>query len=45
MSRDGSTLYTADGVSNTVSVIDTASNTRIKQIEVGTAPWGVVIDD
>ena len=45
LTRDGSRLYTADGVSNTVSVVDTASLTVAETIEVGEAPWGVVIDD
>jgi YVTN family beta-propeller protein len=45
ISRDGSLLYTADGVSSTVSVVDTKTLKNIKTIEVGKFPWGVVIDD
>ena len=33
--RDGSRLYTCDGVSNTVSVVDSASLTVAARIEVG----------
>ena len=40
---DGSKLYVANGRSNSVSVIDTASNTVSKEISVGEMPWGVVI--
>ena len=45
MNKDRSKLYTTDGVSSTVSVIDTASNTNIKTIEVGKFPWGVIVHD
>jgi len=45
ITRDGAYLYTADGVSSTVSVVDTAKLETIKTIEVGKFPWGVVIDD
>ena len=45
LTRDGSRLYTCDGVSNTVSVVDTGSLTVAAGIEVGEAPWGGVIDD
>jgi YVTN family beta-propeller protein len=40
---DGAKLYVANGRSNSVSVIDTASNAESKQIAVGELPWGVVI--
>jgi len=45
MSSDGSRVFTTDGVSGTVSVIDTKSNEVIKTIEVGKFPWGVVVKD
>ena len=45
LSRDGSRLYTTDGASATVSVIDTDKNKVIETIKVGEFPWGVVIDD
>jgi YVTN family beta-propeller protein len=40
---DGAKLYVANGRSDSVSVIDTATNTKIKDIPVGKRPWGVVI--
>ena len=38
---DGRKLYVACGRSNSVTVIDTATNTRIADVAVGTLPWGV----
>jgi YVTN family beta-propeller protein len=43
ITRDGAKLYIANGRSNSVSVIDTAKNARIKDIPVGNTPWGVSI--
>jgi YVTN family beta-propeller protein len=43
MSADGSTLYSANGPSDDVSVIDVASFTVVKKIPVGETPWGVVV--
>ncbi|MEE9552467.1 MAG: PQQ-dependent catabolism-associated beta-propeller protein, partial [Gammaproteobacteria bacterium] len=43
--KDGKRVYSTDGVSGTVSVIDTSKNEVIKTIKVGAFPWGVVIDD
>jgi YVTN family beta-propeller protein len=43
LTPDGAKLYVANGRSNSVSVIDTASATRLGDIPVGEAPWGVVI--
>ena len=40
---DGKKLYVANGRSNSVSVIDTASHTKLADIPVGTLPWGVVV--
>jgi len=40
---DGSKLYVANGRSNSVSVVDTASFTKLRDIEVGELPWGVSI--
>ena len=34
-------LYIANGRSNSVSVIDTTKNIRIKAVPVGNTPWGV----
>jgi len=36
-------LYTANGPSNDVSVIDTESLNVVATIRVGKAPWGVAI--
>jgi YVTN family beta-propeller protein len=43
MSGDGGRIFTTNGVSGTVSVIDTIKNEVIKTIEVGKFPWGVVV--
>ena len=39
--RDGKTLFTANGPSNDVSVIDVASRQVVKKIPVGEGPWGL----
>jgi YVTN family beta-propeller protein len=36
-------LYTANGPSNDVSVIDTASLNVVAEVRVGKAPWGIAI--
>jgi YVTN family beta-propeller protein len=41
MSHDGKTLYTANGPSNDVSVVDAATMTVTARIPVGARPWGV----
>lgn len=43
LSADGRYLYTANGPSNDVSVVDTTSLTAIERIEVGQSPWGIVL--
>lgn len=43
MSSDGGHLYTANGPSNDVSVIDTKTLTVIKTVPVGRSPWGVIV--
>jgi PQQ-dependent catabolism-associated beta-propeller protein len=43
LSADGRHLYTANGPSNDVSVIDTQTLTEVKRIPVGRSPWGVVL--
>ncbi len=43
MSADGRTLYTANGPSNDVSVIDLAAKQVTKKIPVGDGPWGVAL--
>ena len=43
VSADGKTLYTANGPSNDVSVIDVASGTVTARIATGGSPWGVLV--
>ncbi|HEY0687170.1 MAG TPA: cytochrome D1 domain-containing protein [Steroidobacter sp.] len=43
LSADGRFLYTANGPSNDVSVVDTTTLTTVKRIPVGGSPWGIVI--
>ncbi|MBM0106122.1 beta-propeller fold lactonase family protein [Steroidobacter sp. S1-65] len=40
---DGRFLYTANGPSNDVTVVDTTALSVVKRIPVGKTPWGVVI--
>jgi YVTN family beta-propeller protein len=44
LSRDGRRLYTANGSSNDITVVDTSSLSVLKKIPVGKGPWGVVVD-
>ena len=41
-SPDGKFLYTTNGNSNDISVIDTESDTVTQSVPVGEQPWGVV---
>ena len=41
-SRDGKTLFTANGPSNDVSIVDLATRTVKAKVKVGNRPWGVV---
>jgi YVTN family beta-propeller protein len=43
LSHDGKLLYTANGSSNDVSIVDTATLQVIKKVPVGKSPWGVVL--
>lgn len=43
LSNDGRFLYSANGPSNDVSVIDTTALTTVKRIAVGGSPWGIVV--
>jgi YVTN family beta-propeller protein len=45
LSPDGSMLYTANGPSNDVSVIDLATQKVVKKIPAGDSPWGVLVLD
>src|SRR5437762_4621851 len=39
----GSKLYTANGVSNDVSVVDLKSRKELRRIKVGDGPWGIAV--
>src|SRR6185295_11943489 len=39
---DGASLYVTNGNSNSISVIDTATNTVTSTFAAGPAPWGIV---
>jgi YVTN family beta-propeller protein len=39
----GGTLYTANGPSNDVSIVDVARRVVTARIKVGDSPWGVVL--
>jgi YVTN family beta-propeller protein len=43
LNPDGSKLYTANGASNDVSVVDVKSREELRRIKVGDGPWGVAI--
>ena len=43
LTPDGTKLYTANGPSNDVSVVDTKTLQVVKTIPVGKIPWGVAI--
>jgi YVTN family beta-propeller protein len=40
---DGAFVYVTDGADNTVSVIDTSSNTVVATVAVGSTPFGIAI--
>ena len=42
-SPDGALLYTANGSSNDVSVIDAATMKVVEKIPVGEGPWGAIV--
>ena len=42
VSPDGSTVFTANGPSNDVSIVDVASRTVKAKVPVGDRPWGIV---
>ena len=43
LSPDGSKLYTANGLTNDVTIIDVASLRAEKSVNVGRLPWGIAI--
>ncbi|MBL8169555.1 MAG: hypothetical protein JNJ50_15475, partial [Acidobacteria bacterium] len=42
LSPDGKYLFTANGPSNDISIIDVATLTIVKKVSVGDRPWGVI---
>jgi YVTN family beta-propeller protein len=43
LSQDGRRLYSANGSSNDVTVVDTSSLSVLKKVPVGKGPWGLVL--
>jgi len=43
VSPDGKYLFSANGPSNDVSVVDLATNKEIARVKAGDSPWGVAI--
>jgi YVTN family beta-propeller protein len=43
LSHDGRRLFTANGPSDDVTIIDTSSLSVVKKVPVGKGPWGVVV--
>jgi YVTN family beta-propeller protein len=43
LSADGRYLYSANGPSNDISIVDTTALKEIKRIPVGESPWGIVL--
>ena len=43
LSPDGKTLFTANGPSGDVSIIDVATNQVTKKVPAGRGPWGLAV--
>jgi YVTN family beta-propeller protein len=43
LSADGRFLYTANGPSNDMSIVDTVKLVTVKNVPVGRSPWGVIV--
>jgi YVTN family beta-propeller protein len=43
LSRDGTRLYTANGSSGDLSIVDPATGHVDKRVHIGGLPWGVVV--
>jgi YVTN family beta-propeller protein len=43
VSPDGRKIYTANGPSGDVSIIDVASGAVEKKVKVGGSPWGIAV--
>jgi YVTN family beta-propeller protein len=39
----GTKLYTANGASNDVSIVDVKSRKELRRIKVGDGPWGIAV--
>jgi YVTN family beta-propeller protein len=43
LSPDGKYLFSANGPSNDVSVVDLATEKEVMRVKAGSSPWGVAI--
>ena len=43
ISQDGRTLYTANGPSNDVAIVDVASRVVTARVRAGDSPWGLAL--
>ncbi len=43
LSLDGTRLYTANGTSHDMSIVDIATGNVDKRVHIGVSPWGVVV--
>jgi YVTN family beta-propeller protein len=43
ISPDGKFLYSANGPSNDISVIDLETEKELQRIKAGTSPWGILL--
>jgi YVTN family beta-propeller protein len=43
LSPDEKLLFTANGPSNDVSIVDVATRAVLKKVKVGEKPWGVLV--
>jgi YVTN family beta-propeller protein len=43
LSRDGRSLYVANGLSDDISIVDTEAGKVIASVKVGRRPWGVAV--
>jgi YVTN family beta-propeller protein len=45
LNKNETKLYVANGLSDDLSIIDTASGRTLKTVPVGIVPYGILIDD
>jgi YVTN family beta-propeller protein len=43
LSPDGKYLFSANGPSNDISVVDLTTEKEVTRVKTGTSPWGVTI--